>query len=504
MKIHRPLLAAALALYGFGFVACSGGSSDDDAVTLGDGGGGSGSGGSSGSSGSNGGDDGGFDATVGSGDDASTPVPPDGGPIMGMMTTGNACAALNNTQTSFENLAVTPGQPLDKTENDPVPSDAGTTPAGWNFYAIDGAKCRDGSPTGFYVRYGSVNKLMIYLEGGGACMSPHFCDHNPPNMAQVFPGGSLNGESFAGSLTTQAGLQAPYTTGIFDTTNSTNPFLNWNQVYVPYCTGDAHFGTNDGAQLQDGVNPFQTNTWHFVGYSNMQKFISRLVPTFPSVTQVLLTGSSAGGLGAGLNYGMVQDSFGQIPVTLVDDSFPPFGGTQDITPCLQAIVTPLWGMDKALPSDCKECSDADAGGLANILPYWLHKYPKVKFGMVSSVHDQIIRLFLAAGQNNCTDTDPNLLSGLALQGSDVPSFDGGQYENGLNDLRTTYVCTGAISSYLIGTGDPDASDMNGTIDTLHEHIFRPRFYDPLAGPSAPTLAAWMGDFVNGKVEQLGP
>jgi hypothetical protein len=86
----------------------------------------------------------------------------------------------------------------------------------------------------------------------------------------------------------------------------------------------------------------------------------------------------------------------------------------------------------------------------------------------------------------------------------VPSFDGGQYDDGLNDLRSTYLCTGKISSYFIGAGDPDASDSNGSIDTLHEHIFRPRFYDPLAGSGQPTLAQWMGDVVGGKIEQVGP
>ena len=164
-----------------------------------------------------------------------------------------------------------------------------------------------------------------------------------------------------------------------------------------------------------------------------------------------MTGSSAGGLGAGLNYGMVQDAFGSVPVTLIDDSFPPFTGNDYITPCLQALVTPLWGLKAALPPDCAECSDPD-GGLVNIVPYWLHKYPKTRLGMVSSIHDQIIRLFLAAGQDNCSDTDPNLLSGLALEGADPPAFDGGMYENGLDALRTTYVCTNNISSYFIGTG----------------------------------------------------
>ena len=243
---------------------------------------------------------------------------------------------LITTQTSFVNLTpsgVAQGTPLDISENDPVPgADAGmSAPPGWNFYNFPGAMCRDGSPLGIYVRRGSVNKLMIYLEGGGVCISTHFCDHNPANMNQVFPGGSLNGESFSGSLTTVSGLQAPYTTGIFDTTNSANPFLNWNQIYVPYCTGDAHIGTNASANIPNDFGI--ATTQHFVGALNMQLFVSRIVPTFKSVEQVVLTGSSAGGIGAGLNFGMVQDSFGNVPVTLVDDSFPPFTGTQDITPC---------------------------------------------------------------------------------------------------------------------------------------------------------------------------
>jgi hypothetical protein len=505
MKTYRLLLAAVLAIYPI--ASCSSSSSGPSPFAPGgsssSGGTSSSSGGGSSSGGSSGGDDtSGPDATLG--DDSS--IPTDGGVITRQPVTDSSCAPLNSTQMKFVNLAPPMGQPFDRNENDPVPgADAGmSAPTGWNFYNIDGAMCRDGSPVGIYVRYSAAStKLMIYLEGGGVCMSPHFCDHNPKSMNEVFPGGSSNGESFTGSLTTQVGLQAPYTDGIFDNTNPDNPFENWNQVYVPYCTGDAHAGTTTGT-LADGINPLQMDTWHFVGHTDLQLYIARLVPTFMGkVDQVVLTGASAGGLGAGLNYGMVQDAFGTVPVTLVDDSFPPFTGNAYITPCLQQLVTPLWGLTAGLPSDCAECSDPD-GGLVNIVPYWLHKYPNIKLGMVSSLHDQIIRLFLAAGQNNCSDTDPNLLSGLALQGADPPAFDGGMYENGLDALRATYLCTNHVSSYFIGDGDPDASDSNGAIDTLHQHIFRPRFYDPLAGPGQPTLAKWMGDVAAGKIEQIGP
>jgi hypothetical protein len=456
----------------------------------------SGAGATSSSSGGSLGDDAGADAT---GDDADD----DGGGG----SIDATCPPLVGAQTSFVNLApagLAQGVAFSPSESDPVPgADAGmSAPVGWNYYNFPGAMCRDGSPLGIYVRFGSVNKLMIYMEGGGVCISPHFCDHNPANMNQVFPGGDLNGESVTGSLATQSGLQAPYTSGIFDTTNTANPFLNWNQIYIPYCTGDAHIGTNPNASIPNDLGV--ATTQRFVGALNMQLFVSRIVPTFKTVTQVVLTGSSAGGIGAGLNFGLVQDSFGAVPVTLIDDSFPPFTGTQDITPCLQALSNSLWGLQAGLPSDCVECSDQDAGGFTNIVPYWLQKYPHAHLGLVSSIHDQVIRLFLAAGTDNCSDTDPNLLTGLGLQASDVPGFTGDQYDDGLVSLRSTYLCTDRISSYLIGTGDPDASDSNGSIDTLHEHIFRPRFYDALAGAGQPTLAQWMADVIAGQVEQTGP
>jgi hypothetical protein len=437
--------------------------------------------------------------------DSSSAVPADAGPLTPVPITTSSCAADNFTQTSFVNLAPPRGEALNRTTSDAIPGDAGgTVPSGWNFYQIDGAVCRDWSQTGIYVRYTSSTKLMIYLEGGGACFSPHFCDHNPKNIHEVFQGGSLNGESFAGSLFIVAGLQAPYTDGIFDTTNSANPFRDWNQIYVPYCTGDGHFGTNASAQLPDGINPTQMNTWHFVGYRNMQKFMGRIVSTFTNLDQVILTGSSAGGLGAGFNYGMVRDAFGSVPVTLIDDSLPPFTDTQYISACLQKEVRDLWGLTAALPSDCAECANADGSGFPNIVLYWHHKYRDARFGLVSSLHDQIIRLFFSAGMNGCQQSDPNILSGLGLLGGDVPSYPGSLYEQGLTSLRTQYECTGALSSYYIGTGDPDASDSNGTIDTLHEHLFRPRFFAPLAGPNQPTLAQWTADFANGKMSQVGP
>jgi Pectinacetylesterase len=518
MNVHRVASAALPVLLAGGWLACRSPDGPAGASATGTGrssgsSGGSTSGSSSGStsesgsgsgSSSGGTSSGTLDATL---DDSATD---DGGTDDGPGPTGDSgCAADDFTQKTFVDLAPPMLAALDRSHSDPLLSDAGvSTPAGWNFYQIDNAICRDGSPNGIFVRYSSdaanSNKLMIYLEGGGACFSPHFCDHNPANLNEMFSGGAnAQGEGFNAllldNLQSPPVAQLPWGNGIFDFTKSDNPFNGWNEVYIPYCTGDVHFGTNDNGTVATSV----ITGGHFVGYNNMKLFVGHLVPTFPSVTRVVLAGSSAGGLGAALNLGMVQDAFTtKVPVTVLDDSAAAFPDPMYMPACLQQQFRDVWGFNAALPSDCADCFQSDGGGLINVIKYWHSKYRTAKIGLVMSIHDQIFRLFFASGSMNCATNDPNLLTTLGLQGSDVPGYPGPMWEMGLDSLRTTYDCTGAFSTYFIGTADPDAGDSNGTIDTLHMHIFRDRFYQPLAGGK--TIAEWATDLVNGTVEDIGP
>jgi hypothetical protein len=398
---------------------------------------------------------------------------------------GGSCAAnAPSTQAAFVDLAPPEGAPLNPLLGDPIPAPSGSLfppspPSGWTFYQASGAVCRDGSPAGFYVRFTSSDKLVIYLEGGGACDSAHFCDHNPANLNQVFPGGDASqGQTIGGSLFVVAGLQQPYTTGIFDASNPTNPFQNWNQVYVPYCTGDVHFGTKTNVSI-----PWMTQPQQFVGYLNMQKFVGRLMPTFTSLSQIVLTGASAGGFGAGLNAGMVQDAFPKVPVTVLDDSGPPFSA-QYLPGCLQKEWRDTFGFDAALPSDCVECRNADGSGLTDIVKYWHRKYPSMRVGLVSTMQDEVMRLFFAQGDNACATNDPNLLV--------FSPYPADQYTAGLNNLRSTWDCTGVFSSYYIAGPNP----------TYHQHIFRPEFFQVMSGNM--TIAAWAAGLVNGTVFDIGP
>lgn len=429
-------------------------------------------------------------STAGAGGGAGSP---DGGAAGGDGNAGMVDPVGNaNRAPGFIDLSPPMGEPLPDQGSSVTPA----PPAGWAWYPIDGAICRDGSPTGFYLHRGAGDGLLIYFEGGGACSNGNYCAFNPASVDQVLAG---DGQVVIGSaLGAGAGRQQPgvYTdpshtgapAGIFDTSNAANPFKDWNQVYIPYCTGDVHFGTK-----RDGMVPNLPAPQQFVGYFNTQKFIGRLVPTFKdSVSQVVLAGASAGGFGSALNFSMVQDAFGDVPVSVLDDSGAPFED-QYMPVCMQQKWRAAWGLNDALPPDCAECFQADGGGMLKLSDFLLRKHPNAKIALISSMQDEVIRLFFSVGLNDCATYDTaDPVAVVLLQGDPNVYFPGQQYADALGDLRATYESTGRFATYFMG----GANLMN------HQHLFRPRFYESAAGGIS--IAQFTTDFLNGTVANVGP
>ncbi|HEX5660807.1 MAG TPA: hypothetical protein VFX59_26620 [Polyangiales bacterium] len=107
---------------------------------------------------------------------------------------------------TYVKLDIAATTPFDKAKADKHPFDAAAI-AGWSWYNIDGAKCRDGSQFGVYVHWGEdPTKLFVYFEGGGACANPGFCDLNPKNVGEQFLTG---GESAVASLFLLPAPQGP-------------------------------------------------------------------------------------------------------------------------------------------------------------------------------------------------------------------------------------------------------------------------------------------------------
>jgi hypothetical protein len=325
----------------------------------------------------------------------------------------------------------------------------------WTYLDFPDTKCRDGSTAGLAVSLNSASdKVMVFLQGGGACFDSLTCAVNPAN---------------------NAAQKTAQTAGIFDRTNAANPVKDWNYVFIPYCTGDTFMGTNDAGMIT-GV----TGTQHFVGRTDLEKFLNRIVPTFPKATQVLLTGVSAGGFGAASNSYLVQRAFGTVPVTMLDDSGPPMSSMY-IPSCLQNKWRTTWGLDASILADCgTACPNKDDYTLdfTKFVLALADKRPgNVKSGLVDSNDDGVITAFYGYGQNNC-------------MGSLATPVPAAQYDAGLLDFRTTVT---ALTPNF-GTYYPKG--------TTHTWLLSPELYTETEGSTK--LIDWVTGIVNGTgVSQVG-
>ncbi len=151
---------------------------------------------------------------------------------------------------------------------------------GWTSISPGGdTLCSDGSDYQFFARQGDPSKLVVYLQGGGACWFRENCD---PEMQPTYT--IRIGEDFT-----------PWEFGIFNFSNPDNPFKDHSVVFAPYCSADVHLGQNDTVYppVEEGQEPL---TIYHRGRANMQAVLNWTFEHFPKPENVFVTGSSAGAI----------------------------------------------------------------------------------------------------------------------------------------------------------------------------------------------------------------
>lgn len=274
----------------------------------------------------------------------------------------------------------------------------------WVWVPVDGSKCASGARAGLGLnRAATGDELLIFLQGGGACWNTGTC---VPSLIQYGP---LCDYGTLCLLATPGGQQptavhvthpdpfpadgggafpsevAPFKrSAATDRTRPDNPFRNASFAWLPYCTGDLHAGRSEKTyqykyNLFDNPAPY---TVHFAGAANLDAYLSRLRATFPGVKKVYLTGSSAGGYGATLNFERVRAAFPSAEVHLLADSSP-------------FIATPHWqewrdAWNLQLPEGCAACGD---GGFPAVMEHLAEAWPEARMGLLSYDEDGVIAWF---------------------------------------------------------------------------------------------------------------
>jgi Pectinacetylesterase len=306
-------------------------------------------------------------------------------------------------------LAELPAQPAPIPTNGSVQMVDGT---GWSYVEVPGAKCRHGGQTGIGVRYrpGS-KKVVITMQGGGACFSGATCAANLGDYDFNLFKSNVNG-------TLGTNLKQGIWKVSSDAPSATCPApsklaTDYTEVYIPYCTGDFHAGNNPNTTVAGVIGPQQ-----FVGYTNaglyfdyVKKYIVDAMPT--THREVLLSGFSAGGFGATINAPQLRKKLpADVKMSVLNDSGPMFDNTL-MKGCFQSRLHNTFGLARTVMTECGGKCTAD-NWLNPFFKNFLTTYPTVPFAFTSTTNDDVIQFFMGGTNAFCfsTPTEPEFRAGL--------------------------------------------------------------------------------------------
>jgi hypothetical protein len=238
-------------------------------------------------------------------------------------------------------------------------------PDTWTWIDFPDSRCASGNPTGIAVNpHPGATELLVYFEGGGSCYDAETCWGASPSAANLVA---------YDATTFQSAKQRAYPPLV--RTFAGNPFAAMNMVYVPYCTGDLHFGTLSTAFTVNGA----TQPTYFWGATDLDLFLARLVTTFPGPSRVYSFGTSAGGFASFLAFDKIARAFG-VRVDVIDDSGPPLTRPSQMG---NEGLFKAWGA--VLPSGCSACT-----GFLDVMKYDRQAQPASKLAFLSLAEDTTI------------------------------------------------------------------------------------------------------------------
>lgn len=171
--------------------------------------------------------------------------------------------------------------------------------------------CNDGSQAGYYLRRSTKSKRwVVFFEGGWHCYDNESCKTRwntfrnlmtSANWPETRENGEFNMSLFVNFFwLTDLYFGLEIVGGILSPSAVENPYWHdANHILVPYCSSDSWSGTRMRG----------TDRWSFMGSLIVRQVIADLIPLGLGRSQggeLLMAGSSAGGLGVMLNLDKVK------------------------------------------------------------------------------------------------------------------------------------------------------------------------------------------------------
>lgn len=196
--------------------------------------------------------------------------------------------------------------------------------------------CSRGGEYSYVVIPGDRDKVVVEFEGGGACWDAKTC-----GFADAI---------FKDSIDTKA-YTNPAKHGWHDKAHGDNPIVGWTHIYIPYCTGDLHWGDAVRTYSADG----SAVTINHKGGVNAKAALDWMYAELTAPKKVLVTGCSAGGYGSIWWAPQVQKHYGGAKVYHFADS-----AAGVITSDFFATSFPAWNAGATFPSFLGDLSAASS------------------------------------------------------------------------------------------------------------------------------------------------
>jgi hypothetical protein len=308
--------------------------------------------------------------------------------------------------------------------------------------------CSTGTPWVFFAKRGSLNKVVMYYQGGGACWNYFTCSF-PTYKVEAGPSDDPDGAS----------------SGFADLQNPDNPFKDWTVVMIPYCTGDVHWG--DASFLHEGGSGQSIQIEH-KGAVNARVAEKWARDHFVMPDEVFVTGSSAGA------YGAIASSPYLMEFAWPSSQFAVLGdaGNGVITQDFLVNDIAKWGIEKNVPRWIENLDVPITDiSIVDVYTEVARQYPWNRFGTYTSAFDGG-----SGGQTgfyNVMVAGGNPIAGLAWWESSC-AWNQAMREQDFE----TFARTPSNFRYYIGTGsrhtmwgnDKVYSDTTGGVPTVRDWI----------------------------------
>jgi hypothetical protein len=216
----------------------------------------------------------------------------------------------------------------------------------------------------FFVKRGSVNKVVMYYQGGGACWE---------NLTCGIPVCKDGADPVADDPDNAS-------SGFADLDNPDNPFRDWNIVFVTYCTCDVHFGDVD--QVYSGFLPDVAVSHR--GFENAKVAEKFAREHFLNPEVVFVTGSSAGAYGALFHGPLLHETWPASRFSVLGDA-----GNGVITPDFLQNEFANWNFTANIPDDIPGVLESiESGeGMVAYIDAVADFFPESKWGHYTTSYD---------------------------------------------------------------------------------------------------------------------